>query len=187
MLSLIVAAISVAAAFWMYVDATNHGVGKDPKKPSFWTLSAGGWATWGLCFWPLGVPVYLIRRASLIDQAKKHPVVPSSKTRSLVFLSVASAALLLFNLSNYTQGSVPSCDSEDVTSLAKRIIAQQGGMAESAVNLIYPAEEGYDSHSEIRSCRAVLRAGNEDHRVRYSVQWHSEADQQIWVELTSVD
>jgi hypothetical protein len=104
-----------------------------------------------------------------------------------VFLGVASAALLLINLSNYTQGSVPSCDSEDVTSLAKRIIAQQGGMSASALNLLYPAEEGYNSHTEVRSCRAVLRAGNEDHRVRYTVQWQSEADQQMWVELTGVD
>lgn len=187
MLSLIVAAVSVVAGFWIYLDATKHHIGKDPTVRSFWGLSAGGWATWGLCFWPLGVPVYLIRRPSLLERAKKHPVDPSSKTRSLVFLGVASATLLLINLSNYTQGSVPSCDSEDVTSLAKRIIAQQGGMSVSAINLLYPAEEGYNSHTEVRSCRAVLRAGNEDHRVRYTVQWQSEADQQMWVELTGVD
>lgn len=171
----------------MYLDATKHGIGKNPTKPGFWVLSAGGWATWGLCFWPLGVPVYLIRRASLIDRARDHRVVPASKTRSLVILSVASAILLLVNLTNYAQGSVPSCDSEDVTSLAKRILAQQSGVSASVVDFIFPAEEGYNVHSQTRTCRAVLRAGGQDHRVHYSVQWQSEADQQIWVQVTEVE
>lgn len=99
MTGLLMAMLSVAAAFWMYFDATKHGIGKDPSKPSLWQPSAGGWAAWGIVCWPLGLPIYLFRRASLIETAKQYPITPKDKTRSLAILSIASLSILALNLS----------------------------------------------------------------------------------------
>jgi len=99
MAGLLMAVISVAAAFWMYLDASKYGIGKDPDNANLWRLSAGGWATWGIVFWPLGLPIYLLRRASMIQKARQHPVLPKNRFRSLVILGLASLLLIGFNLS----------------------------------------------------------------------------------------
>lgn len=74
MIGVVAVAIVVTSAIWVYLDATKNRIGKIPDAGGMFNMSAGAWATVTLLLWIIGFPSYLIKRRSLIERAKSHPV-----------------------------------------------------------------------------------------------------------------
>jgi hypothetical protein len=83
-------------------------------------------------------------------------------------------------------GTVPSCDSKEVVTLAQRII-KEGPLSlllgDSFQGLSMPAEQSYDTAREQRVCRAVVAVGGQQVPVRYTVEWHDKSKGLIWVQF----
>lgn len=89
MLGLLIAVVVTVSSVWVYLDATNHRIGKLAEGKGLFNLSAGGWATVTLLLWIVGFPCYLAKREDLIWKAKKSPVVVSGRAwKTLVLLAV---------------------------------------------------------------------------------------------------
>ncbi len=187
MLGLVMALLSAVAALGIYLDASHHHIGKDPVRKPFWEPSAGEWGVWGLFFWPLAVPIYLIKRKSLIEKARTRPVVPKNRTRSIVLLSILGLALVGYNVSFVSNGGdLPSCDSPEATALVRQIIDKMPTFEFSS-----PAQDAYDGNRKIRYCTGILSAthdGNDAHApFRYTVSWHNEEKGEYRVDLIRAD
>jgi hypothetical protein len=61
---MIIWAIVIASAIWVYFDAKNIGVRKNLVS-GFWDLGPGGWSAVTLLLWIVGFPCYFIKRGSL--------------------------------------------------------------------------------------------------------------------------
>lgn len=66
------------SAFWVYVDASGHKIGKTPQK-SFFNIGAGWWGVACLFFWIIAFPCYLYKRNDLIELAKIYPIEPKAR------------------------------------------------------------------------------------------------------------
>jgi hypothetical protein len=77
-----------ASAMWVYYDATRHKIGKIPNKSGMTNMSAGAWAVVTFFMWIVGLPVYLINRQRLIQEASTSPVEPSGRALKLVAMGL---------------------------------------------------------------------------------------------------
>ena len=65
-------AIILLSALWVYLDASRNKIGK--SHALFNWFSAGAWALACVFIWPIAIPLYLVNRKALIEQAKREPV-----------------------------------------------------------------------------------------------------------------
>ena len=100
--------VIAACAVWIYVDATEHRIGKIPNENGFFNLSAGGWALFALLLWFIGIPCYLINRRELILKAKEFPVGVTGRTWKMIAMQAAIAALAFFSIGLMIKSWAPS-------------------------------------------------------------------------------
>lgn len=95
MLGLLILVVVTVSAVWVYIDATNHRIGKQPNERGFFNLSAGGWGAVVLLLWIVAFPCYLAKRSDLIAKAKKSPVLVTSKAGPLLLIVAGGGLLML--------------------------------------------------------------------------------------------
>jgi len=96
MFGLIITIIISISAVLVYIDATNHNIGKIPGQKGFFNMSAGAWASVTLLLWIAGFPLYLIKRNSLIAAAQEAPVHATGRLWKVTLLAVAGLFFVLF-------------------------------------------------------------------------------------------
>jgi hypothetical protein len=102
----LVVLIVVASAIWVYVDATNHKIGKIPNKGGMFNMSAGAWSVVTLLLWIVGFPAYLVKRSALIQEAATSPVEVGGRAGKIAALAIVGGFWLVGTLA----GSVASVD-----------------------------------------------------------------------------
>ena len=189
MINAILTAFVAVSALWIYLDATTHQIGKLSKEQGgggLLNLSAAGWGWCTLLLWIVGLPAYILKRNALIERAREYPVNVTNRTAPAETLAVVGALEFIVVTSLYMAGTVPSCDSKEVVTLAQRII-KEGPLSlllgDSFQGLSMPAEQSYDTAREQRVCRAVVAVGGQQVPVRYTVEWHDKSKGLIWVQF----
>ena len=89
LLNALMVAVVAASAVWVYLDATKHKIGKISGGKGLFNMSAGAWGIVTLLLWIIGFPSYLLKRKSLAEQAKIHPVEVGGRGVKTAILSVA--------------------------------------------------------------------------------------------------
>jgi len=79
----------VGSPTWVYFDASSNKIG-----------NAGIWAIATLFFWIVVFPAYLIKRKSLLEEAKSNPVEPRGRQIKLGVLAVLGIAIFIGILAN---------------------------------------------------------------------------------------
>jgi hypothetical protein len=189
MFNAILTAVVAVSALWIYLDATTHQIGKLTKEQGgqgFLNLSAKGWGWCTLLLWIVGLPAYILKRNTLIERAREYPVNVTNRTAPAVTLAVVGALEFVIVASLYFVGTVPSCDSKEVVTLAQRII-KEGPLSlvlgDSVQGISMPGEQSYDTAREQRVCRAVVIVDGQEVPVRYTVEWHNKSKGLIWVQF----
>ncbi|MEQ1790151.1 MAG: hypothetical protein ABL857_06895 [Rickettsiales bacterium] len=96
--SLIVLVMTIVAPIVIYLDATKNYIGRIKDKKGFLNMPAGGWAGSALLITIIAVPLYVIKRKRLIDEAKNNPVYITKMNFILVSsLLVVFSILVLYN------------------------------------------------------------------------------------------
>lgn len=95
MLDVIIVAVVVVSAIWVYWDATQSKIGKIAGAGGMFNLSAGAWAVVTLLLWIIGFPAYLVKRGSLIEQAKENPVEVTGRGGKIAALAIVGGLWLL--------------------------------------------------------------------------------------------
>ena len=98
MLDVLVVAIIVICALWVYWDATGNKIGKVTGAGGLFNISAGAWSVVTMFLWIIGFPAYLIKRSALIERAKSQPVDVSGRIVKLVILAVIGGLWVLLTL-----------------------------------------------------------------------------------------
>lgn len=88
-------ALTPLAAVWVYWDATRHKIGRVKEGTETLNMSAGVWSVTAMFFWFLMLPLYLIKRKSLITLANTHPVEPKGRWITCTGLFLLSIVLTL--------------------------------------------------------------------------------------------
>lgn len=95
MLNVIITALIVASAIWVYLDATKNKIGKIESESGIFNMHAGAWAIVTLLLWIIGFPAYLVKRKALIQKAESNPIEPSSKGLKVGILAVIGGLWVL--------------------------------------------------------------------------------------------
>lgn len=98
MLNVLVIAIIVICALWVYWDATGKKIGKVPAAGGMFNMSAGAWSVVTLLLWIIGFPAYLIKRSALIERAKGQPVEIKGRGIKMAILAVIGVLWVLLTL-----------------------------------------------------------------------------------------
>lgn len=97
----ILPALTPLAAVWVYWDATRHKIGRVRQGAGALNMSAGIWSITAIFLWFVMLPLYLIKRKSLIALASAHPVEVRGRWITLVLLTLVA---LLVTLGWLTRG-----------------------------------------------------------------------------------
>lgn len=187
MLSVIIVAIVVASAIWVYLDATSNKIGKIPDAGGMFNMSAGAWSVVTLLLWVIGFPAYLVKRSALIEKAKQTPIEVRGRNGKAVSLGIVGGLWFALSLAVFVSGDVPACDAPEVVSLATESIREAPLIKLSGFTidgLSMPAEVEYNTGSETRRCRAQLSHALGKEMIEYTVQWHDKAKGIIYVEIS---
>lgn len=65
----------------IYLDATNHRIGRIKGEKSFFNMPAGGWAIATLLLMLITIPLYIFKRPELLAKAAENPVLVSMPQR----------------------------------------------------------------------------------------------------------
>jgi hypothetical protein len=188
MINVIIVAVIVCSALWVYLDATKNKIGKIPDLKGTFNMSAGAWAIATMFLWIIGFPAYLIKRSSLIVCAKEHPVEITTRGGKFAALAVVGAAWIGVFLAAHMAGSLPDCDSKEVVALTEKVIRDApliklSGLQVKGISI--PAERSYDASRESRLCRAMLSHALGEEGIQYTVEWHDKNKGLIWVQLVA--
>lgn len=183
---MIVLVLVCASAFWVYWDATGHKIGKIPDEKGTFNISAGSWATVTLFLWIVGFPAYLINRSRLIEKAKVSPVDSRLRYGGATVLAVLALFATFSAYSMYSTGTLPNCNSPEVVRLTNQIVSESPAvqlLGLSDISIYSHGEKHYNSSSETRICRAVLKSPMGDEAISYSVEWHNKNAGEFWVQI----
>jgi len=173
-MNLVIVAIVVVSAIWVYIDATNNKVGKVPGKGGMFNMSAGGWASVTLLLWIIGFPAYLLKRSALIAQAKTTPVEVSGRPVKVGLLFVIGGVLFTGIILN-GQLQIPELQSEVKQSMAAKFAADPDlsklHMTVERVTLLHT--QGHD----YQGIATVLYKGQSE---QISVDVIANGDQMMW-------
>ena len=186
MLNVIIVSVIVCTAIWVYLDATKNKVGKVEGAGGMFNMSAGAWSIVTLLLWIIGFPAYLIKRGSLIERAKEHPVETIGRGGKTAALGIAGGIWILLSRAACISGDVPACDGREVVALATQSIKDTPLIKLSGFEvkgISFPAEVSYNSSTETRVCRAQLAHALGNEMIQYSVQWHDKAKHLIYVQI----
>jgi len=186
MLNVVIVAIIVGTAIWVYLDATKNKIGKVKEAGGMFNMSAGAWSVVTLLLWIIGFPAYLIKRGALIERAKENPIEVKGRGGKTAVLSIIGGLWVLLVLAGHFSGSLPACDAPEVVDLATSSIkdaplVKLSGLDVKGISM--PAEASYDASTETRVCRAQLTHSLGNELINYSVQWHDKAKGIIWVQI----
>ncbi len=188
MLGIVLVTVISATALWVYLDATRNKIGKIPGTGGAFNMSAGAWGAVTLLLWIVGFPAYLIKRGSLIAQAKDKPIEVTGRGGKATVLGILGGVWVALTVATYISGSLPSCDAPEVVSLGEKVIrdaplVKLSGLQVKGISL--PAERSYDPSVEKRVCRAMLTHALGEEAIQYSVEWHDKSKGMIWVQILS--
>lgn len=153
MLPLIITLVVAISAVWVYLDATNHRIGKVPDAGGLFNMSAEAWGIATLFLWVVAFPAYLIKRNTLKQRAKSHPVTPSRRIPRAVGLGVLGAMMVAWGYSAQTS-AVPGCGASATQQLAKDILKRETG--QQGMEVTFRSVRTAESGSDIRHCKAVV-------------------------------
>lgn len=114
MLNVIIVAIVVVSAIWVYLDATKNKIGKVQGAKGMFNMSAGAWGTVTLLLWIIGFPAYLIKRRSLIEKANENPIEISGRGLKTGVFVVIGGLWFLLTLSSVPMSSLSSFGSPNI-------------------------------------------------------------------------
>ncbi|WP_271680699.1 hypothetical protein [Thermomonas mangrovi] len=100
LLNALMVAVVAASAVWVYLDATKHKIGKIPGGKGLFNMSAGAWGIVTLMLWIIGFSSYLLKRKSLAEQAKIHPIEVGGRGIKTAILAVAGGFWFLAAVAN---------------------------------------------------------------------------------------
>lgn len=188
MLNVVIVAIIVCTAIWVYLDATKNKIGKIKEAGGMFNMSAGAWSVVTLLLWIIGFPAYLIKRGALIERAKENPVEVKGRGGKTAVLGIIGGLWVLLALVGHLLGSLPACDSPEVVDLATRLIKEDplvklSGRDVKGISI--PAEVRYDASTKTRICRAQLIYALGEELINYSVQWHDKTKGIIRVQINA--
>lgn len=188
MLSIIVVVIVAITSVWVYLDATKNKIGKIVDEKGMLNLPAAQWAIGSLMLWIVVFPAYVLKRKSLIEKAKGSPVEVTGRAWKAALLAVVGLIFILITIPSFLSNNLPACDSPEVVSLAENVVKNAPAIKTLGIQSIkikVPAEKYYDSASEKRVCRAMLSSSAGDESIHYSVEWHDQKKNVIWVEIVN--
>ncbi|MGH8041394.1 MAG: hypothetical protein ACREPN_05045 [Rudaea sp.] len=180
--------ISCASAFWVYLDATTHRVGKvepartneDPSQAVNFAnnYSAGLWAILILLLWIIALPYYLAKRRVLFTRASQYPVDAPARIPKLVALAAITLLPIPFIL-NYSD--VPACDSSEAQTTLREIFSNKG-ITLTDISLM--GQKRFDHGTETRECSANVSDGTGKMFIHYKISWADKGKGQYEVDLT---
>jgi len=185
MLNAIFPIIVVGSAIWVYLDATKNKIGKVPGATGLFNMSAGAWAVVTLGLWLVGLPAYLMKRASLIERAGESPIPVSGRGLKTAALSIIGCLWMLALLGGAAKPQLPSCESSETVTLLEQMINDMQAVKAAGsqfVSLKDIAEQGYNEQSALRSCRARLVTTAGENALTYSVKWNDKDKGVFYVE-----
>lgn len=179
--NLAVVLVIAASGIWVYMDATKNKIGKVSGKGGLLNLPAGALAGATLMLWIVTFPLYLIKRKSLIEQAKESPSEPAGK----VAFGVCAVIFLAFSVATISATTLPACDNAATLQLANQVIHNSPVLKLMGVDLGQiqnPAEQNYKNGKRI--CRGFIKnpLGGQT-PINYSVSWHDKSKGMIYVEI----
>ena len=184
--TMIILVLVCVSAFWVYWDATGHKIGKLPDEKGTFNISAGSWAMVTLLLWIVGFPAYLINRSRLIEKAKESPVDSKLRYGGATVLAVLALCASFGAYSMYSTGTLPNCNSPEVVQLTNQIVSESPAvqiLGLTDISISSHGEKHYNSSSETRFCRGVLKTPLGDEVISYSVEWHNKNTGEFWVQI----
>jgi hypothetical protein len=143
MINVIVVAIIVICALWVYWDATGNKIGKIPGAGGMLNMSAGAFAAVTMFLWIVGFPAYLSKRSAMIERAKGQPVEVKGRTLKMAILAVIGGLWVLVTLAG---AMVPpprasEASREPLREKVRNAVEQKGTLATSDV--AFESPDGY--------------------------------------------
>ena len=116
-------------------------------------LGAGAWGAVTGFLWIIGFPAYLIKRSTLIETARTHPVEPKGRVVKAFIFGAIALAIVGVSAAGLVQGTLPACDSPEVVNLAQTIIKDSplvklSGLQVTGLTMV--AQKSYDPSDEKR-------------------------------------
>ncbi|MFC2974364.1 hypothetical protein ACFOJE_19400 [Azotobacter bryophylli] len=180
----IITAIVALSAVWVYVDATNHKIGKTPGG-GFFNLSAGAWGVLMLLLWIVAFPSYLIKRGSLIEKAAHSPIEANGRSTKIAILAVIGAVFTAFTYIGAIASELPSCDSSDSKKLVGQIIESMPAVQIAGIKFVSLKdieEQGFNQEAQIRSCHGTLVTTQGENELQYSIKWSNQQKGEFYIE-----
>lgn len=176
LLYMIALVISISSA-WVYLDASKHKIGKIPGEQG---QSAGLW--WLACIglWVYFFPAYLLKRAQLIERARKCPQESTHRIFKAIVFTVWGSLMIMGPINHSLGPTLPSCDDDDSIELITKIINGQGLQFVSLKSI---SEQGYNANSGLRACAAKVITTSGDMGIHYSIAWQNKSKDQFGIQL----
>jgi hypothetical protein len=184
-INILLIAIIVISAIWVYLDASRHKIGKIPDTGGLFNMSAGAWATVTLLIWIVGFPAYLLNRKSLLKSAHHQPVEVSGRGLKVAVFVLLGGFWLGNAIKDNYFFKLPACDDDAPKRLVSRIVESipQDKLANGRFIGIKNVEQhGYDQQSETRSCLGTLVTSTGENGLRYIIQWNNREQREIRVQ-----
>ena len=177
MLNVAIIVVIAASSVWVYLDATNYKIGKIPDRTGMFNLSAGHWGTVTLLLWIIGFPAYLIKRNSLIEIAKEHPIdVKGRAVKSVVFATFGSLWAFMSFVS-VAMTILPTCSDASVKSLVGQILTEMSSAKRAGAKFVSvedEAELGFNQTTQIRTCTGTTVTTIGEDLTLYSIMWRNQ-------------
>lgn len=103
----------VGSAAFVYHDAAKNRIGRVPGGAAFPNLPAGAWALGSLFLWLVFFPLYLYKRAALVERAQSQPQEATRVQLKLGLFGLLFAALLLQGLFGGGAGTITFAEQVD--------------------------------------------------------------------------
>lgn len=94
----LITSIVIITSILVYIDASNHNIGKIPNVHGFWNMSAMGWFLSCLGLWIIAFPAYLFKRSELLAKAFEQPKQPG-KIANFIALCLSAAGVIYIAIS----------------------------------------------------------------------------------------
>lgn len=188
MLSLFISLVVLGSGVWVYLDATNHKIGKIPGVKGFLNMSAAGWAFLVMIMWMIGFPLYLYKRSSLIELASHSLNEVNVRNRPLKIGLLVAAALPLLYISypasvTASELELPKCGDSVTTKAAVSAMRRLTSLVKIEIKnpVLLEAVKNPDEYL----CKAQMRGLDEWEDVYYTVGW-SKTEGRLLVRLVDV-
>lgn len=175
-IDLAVGIIVLASSIWVMSDANKYKMGGDGSiSPNPYKIAFACLILWIVVF-----PYYLIKRSKFIQSAKEHPKHDTAGNGFKYVFFIAVCLVILMPFRTVFVSQLPACDDSAAVGVVQGLVADNYGDGFTFSNV---GQKSYDSFSESRECRIAWNRNGEEGVLNYSVEWYSDAKQQIYVQL----